>query len=169
VLLIPTAHTCAPISALGVVVQFQSRSGPIDRYQLARCEQRDIRSSQVWTAKADIGGYRIGHRDVLNRFAVWRDHRYATVYQGCDANIARTIYSHRIEQLVAGESGEQCTAARSAQESSSWVLDPPEFSRAGNVLLPDTPLEGLRDVQTLVVRRKSNAVRAVDGIDHLLD
>jgi hypothetical protein len=71
VLLIPTAHTCAPISALGVVVQFQSRSGPIDRYQLAGCEQRDIRSSQVWTAKADIGGYRIGHRDVLNRFAVW--------------------------------------------------------------------------------------------------
>jgi hypothetical protein len=66
-----TAMDARALSALGVVVQFQTRSGPIDRYQLTGCEQSYVRSSQVWTAKADIGGYRIGHRDVLNRFAAW--------------------------------------------------------------------------------------------------
>src|SRR5262249_11792880 len=69
----------------------------------------------------------------------------------------------RVEQLEAGEPREQRAAAGCERHPR------PDLARRDDVPLPDATGEGLCNVYLAAVRREANAVRRVEGIDHLPD
>ena len=101
--------------------------------------------------------------------AVGREDRDAAVQDGRHAHVAVGLDRQRVQQLIAGQAGDQHPAAGTGQQRAARAFHAFQLAGAGDVPLPDARLERLRGVQRGVARGQPDAVRPLDRIDDFLD
>ena len=117
--------------------------------------------AQVGAAEADVGGERIGQRRVLDRRAVGRDGGDAAVHQRADAHPSGAVHGEAVEHLQAGQAGEEVAAVPGRRGDR-------DLPRGGDGPGVDAAGVGLGRVEHGAVGRQADAVRRVEGEDHLL-
>ena len=96
-----------------------------------------------------------------DRGAVGGDHGEAAVHDRGDDDVAVGLHGHGVEELQTGEAGDEHAATEGASAG--------DLARSGDVPPVDPARVGFRHVEHGGVRGQGDAVRGVDGLDHLAD
>src|SRR6185437_15416065 len=113
----------------------------------------DVGGLQVGATEGDVGGDAVAGLDLLDQFAVGRDHRDAARDQGCDADIAAGLDRERVEHLVTAEPRDRLAALAAIDHVARFY-----FAGRGDFERPQPRGRRLGDVDGLFVRRQPDAV-----------